>query len=261
MTASVVSDGARLDETQQHALSSAIIAGARAVVDAEGQLTSWDEISGDGDCGTTLEAGARAILEDVPTYPLASPAAVARAVSSSLEHSMGGESGARAASPLLAISSLVWTVALRPSLLTRSLLPDPLCRTPGSSGALYSIFLNALAATLAPAAIITPKLAAEAFAAGVYAISKYGGAKAGHRTMLDALIPAAAAMEAASCGTMTAMLRAGADAATAGAEATKMMQASAGRASYVPFDKMKHVPDPGAMAVAIWLTAAVGASK
>ena len=79
--------------------------------------------------------------------------------------------------------------------------------------------------------------------------------------MLDALIPAAAAMEVASGGTMAAMLQAGAEAATAGAEATKTMKASAGRASYVPYEKMKDVPDPGAMAVAIWLTAAVGVCK
>jgi len=79
--------------------------------------------------------------------------------------------------------------------------------------------------------------------------------------MLDALIPAATAMEAAAGGSMAAMLQAGADAATAGAEATKTMQASAGRASYVPYEKMKDVPDPGAMAVAIWLAAGVGAAK
>lgn len=39
---------------------------------------------------------------------------------------------------------------------------------------------------------LTPSLdsGAEAFEAGINAISKYGGASAGYRTMLDALIPA-----------------------------------------------------------------------
>ena len=68
-------------------------------------------------------------------------------------------------------------------------------------------------------------------------------------------------MTAASGGTMLAMLQAGAAAAASGAEATKAMHASAGRASYVPFEKMKDVPDPGAMAVAIWLGAAVAAAS
>ena len=84
MTTSAVSGGATLDAAQQSVLAAAIAAGANAIVAAEGQLTAWDEISGDGDCGTTLEAGARAILEDSPSYPLSSPATVARAVSLSL---------------------------------------------------------------------------------------------------------------------------------------------------------------------------------
>jgi len=215
-----VGGGAQLEPAAQKALGAAIAAGAQAVIDAEKKLTAWDEISGDGDCGTTLEAGARAVLEDAPAYALGSPANVARAVAVSLERSMGG-----------------------------------------SSGALYSIMLNALAVTLAPAPSITPPVAAAAFHAGVSAISKYGGATAGYRTMLDALIPAAEAMRAASGGSMLAMLQAGAAAAASGAEATKAMHASAGRASYVPFEKMKDVPDPGAMAVAIWLGAAVAAAS
>ena len=75
----------------------------------------------------------------------------------------------------------------------------------GSSGALYSIFLNALAATLAASGDISPKAAALAFSAGVGAISKYGGATAGYRTMLDALIPAAECVAITSSPT-TAML-------------------------------------------------------
>lgn len=36
---------------------------------------------------------------------------------------------------------------------------------------------------------------AEALAAGIAAVSKYGGARAGYRTMLDALIPALSVLE------------------------------------------------------------------
>jgi len=218
VTASTIG-GPQLNPADQAALKAAIAAAASAICSAEPRLTAWDEISGDGDCGTTLAAGAKAVLEDLPTYPLASPANVARAVSVSTERSMGG-----------------------------------------SSGALYSIFLNAVAAALAKAPAITSKAAVDAFAAGVAAISKYGGAGAGQRTMLDALIPAARAMESATDQPLAAVLKVGAEAAVAGAEATKAMQASAGRASYVPFEKMKDVPDPGAMAVSIWFGAAANAS-
>ena len=37
------------------------------------------------------------------------------------------------------------------------------------------------------------------------------------------------------------------------------MVAGAGRASYVPDETLKDVPDPGAKAVAIWLGAVAGA--
>lgn len=46
-----------------------------------------------------------------------------------------------------------------------------------------------------------------------------------------------------------------AEAAAAGAESTKGMKASAGRASYVPAEVMASVPDPGATAVTVWLQA------
>jgi hypothetical protein len=36
---------------------------------------------------------------------------------------------------------------------------------------------------------------AEALAAGIAAVSKYGGARAGYRTLLDALIPALSSLE------------------------------------------------------------------
>ena len=68
----------------------------------------------------------------------------------------------------------------------------------GSSGALYSIFLNAVAVHLGAANVNTPAAMAAAFSAGCAAMSEYGGASKGHRTMLDALLPAAEAMEAAA---------------------------------------------------------------
>lgn len=48
---------------------------------------------GDGDCGSTLGVGARAIDKDLPSYPLDNAAATLRALAHSLR-SMGGTSGA-----------------------------------------------------------------------------------------------------------------------------------------------------------------------
>jgi len=205
-----------LSAEQSAAVGGAIKAAAEAVQAAEGSLTAWDEICGDGDCGTTLSAGAATLLAELPSYSLEHPASVARAVGGSLERSMGG-----------------------------------------SSGALYSIFLNAAANTLA-AAPPTPAAFAAAFAAGGAAMSKYGGASVGHRTMLDAMVPAAEAMAAAAAAGqgMPGVLAAGAAAAEAGADATKEMAAGAGRASYVPQATLKEAPDPGAKAVSFWLGAA-----
>ena len=43
------------------------------------------------------------------------------------------------------------------------------------------------------------------------------------------------------------------EAASKGAESTKHMQAGAGRSSYIPDSEIHGIPDPGAMAVAIWM--------
>ncbi len=72
----------------------------------------------------------------------------------------------------------------------------------------------------------------------------HGGADLGDRTMIDALQPALDALPQGG-------LRAAAAAARAGADATRgMVRAGAGRASYVPSDALRDVPDPGAEAVA-----------
>ncbi|XP_062173884.1 putative 3,4-dihydroxy-2-butanone kinase [Alnus glutinosa] len=51
------------------------------------------------------------------------------------------------------------------------------------------------------------------------------------------------------------------EAALAGAEATKHMQAQAGRSSYVSGEILSSVPDPGAVAAASWYRAAALAVK
>jgi dihydroxyacetone kinase len=114
----------------------------------------------------------------------------------------------------------------------------------GSSGILLSIGVAAMGATLGAASEEAPDWAT-ALREGARRIQQYGGAAAGDRTMLDALLPAIAALEAKEG------LRAAAAAARRGADETATMtSARAGRSSYVPVDALRGVPDPGAVAFA-----------
>ena len=93
----------------------------------------------------------------------------------------------------------------------------------------------------------------QAFQSGVDAISLYGGATVGARTMLDALVPAAKSLVA------TNSLSEASSVAKTGAEGTAEMKvASAGRSNYLSEETLKGTPDPGAMAVAIVFKALVG---
>jgi len=110
----------------------------------------------------------------------------------------------------------------------------------GSSGILLSIGAAAMAAVVG-----TPPDWARALAEAARRIMQYGGAHAGDRTMLDALLPAIASLEAGQS------LAAAAAAAREGAERTAAMtKANAGRSSYVPDAALRGIPDPGAAAIA-----------
>jgi dihydroxyacetone kinase len=109
----------------------------------------------------------------------------------------------------------------------------------------------------------TSKHWSEALKSSISAVSKYGGATAGYRTMLDALIPASKVLEEKlSVGEdPIAAFVLSAEAATAGAESTIHMKAQAGRSSYVSAEIFASIPDPGAMAAAAWYSAAARAVK
>lgn len=110
----------------------------------------------------------------------------------------------------------------------------------GTSGPLYAVGLLRTSEALQHGGW------AEAFADGVSAISDLGGATVGDRTMVDALWPAA---EAAPRG-----LDAAVEAARRGAAKTAQQVARRGRSSYLG-DRVRGHPDPGAVAVAVWLGA------
>ena len=103
---------------------------------------------------------------------------------------------------------------------------------------------------------------AGAFSDAVQAVSDLGGAKAGDRTMLDALFPAAAAFEQglAQGATPAVAFAAAVEAAEQGAQATAAMAPRAGRASYLG-ERAVGAPDGGAVAVACWLAAAAACRR
>ncbi|KAK9824231.1 hypothetical protein WJX72_008791 [[Myrmecia] bisecta] len=199
------------------AAKAAIQAATQSIIAASAELDAMDRRVGDGDCGSTLRRGAQTLQADLDKLPLNDPVATVAAIARSVS-TMGG-----------------------------------------SSGALYNIFFTAAAGALHSSSpgqeVPSVATCAAAFQTGVAAMQRYGGASAGDRTMLDALLPAARAFKDSAAGGFGGAIRAAASAAEQGAEATKSMAASAGRSSYVPMAALADTADPGAQAVACWLRA------
>ena len=115
----------------------------------------------------------------------------------------------------------------------------------GSSGVLLAIFFTAAGDASASGQDLAGSLKA-----GMQRIQEVGGASLGDRTMIDALSPALDALGQD--------LNASAKAARKGADKTaSIVNAKAGRATYVSADKLKGHNDPGAEAVAILLESLV----
>ena len=108
----------------------------------------------------------------------------------------------------------------------------------GSSGILLSIFFTA-----AGTHFEQHKSLPEALLSGLEQMKFFGGAKVGDRTMIDALEPALLAFKNADIASAV-------EAAKSGAESTaQMLEAKAGRSSYLSGDNLEGVKDPGAVAI------------
>ncbi|MBP0457289.1 dihydroxyacetone kinase subunit DhaL [Streptomyces montanisoli] len=112
----------------------------------------------------------------------------------------------------------------------------------GASGPLYGTLLRRTGKALGDAPAVGRAALAEALGQGVAAVAQLGGAKAGDKTMLDALEPAVAGLGQSYADAA----RAAADAA----EATTPLQARKGRASYLGERSIGH-QDPGATSAAL----------
>ena len=117
----------------------------------------------------------------------------------------------------------------------------------GASGPLYGTAFREMAKTLGDTAEVDDATVATALRAGLDGIVRLGKAEAGDKTMVDAWLPALAALDGA-LGSGSSLAGAAVDAAkaaAAGTEATIPMQARKGRASYLGPRSIGH-QDPGA---------------
>ena len=191
--------------------------------DQAAALTALDQAIGDGDHGTNMDRGFKAIVANLDG-----------------ERPDGdGDLGAGATRLRTAGRTLISTVG-------------------GAAGPLYGTAL--MRAGGAIAALPSDTNGRDALLAGVDAaiggIQSLGKGAAGEKTMLDALIPALAAGRQAfdAGGDARAVTRSMADAAEAGATATIPMLATKGRASYLGERSIGH-QDPGATSAALLLRA------
>ncbi|KAF3766709.1 dihydroxyacetone kinase [Cryphonectria parasitica EP155] len=183
-----------------------------ALVQAEPDLTKWDTVMGDGDCGETLKTGATSLVAALDSKKLAARGSVLlvlQEVEDIVETKMGGTLGG-----ILGI----FFVSLR-----------------------HAIERNVSAGQTKDAAQIWGR----SLSAALEQLSKYTPAKVGDRTVMDTLIPFAEAIQ--NVGTFDE----GVLAATKGADATRKMAPRLGRATYVAAGRQNGgsgvlPPDPGA---------------
>jgi len=188
---------------------------AAAVAENEELLTRLDSAIGDADHGSNMARGMKAVLAKLDGGPPGGPAAVLKQTGMTLVSSVGG-----------------------------------------ASGPLYGTFFLRMAGTAGTADAIDQAGFAAALRAGVEGIVARGKAEAGDKTMYDALAPAVDALDAAMGGDdFSGALRAAADAAAAGRDATTPLQARKGRASYLGERSIGH-QDPGATSAALLVAAA-----
>ena len=209
----------KMKKVDRYTFKNALTSGLNRLVAAESLVTRYDTIVGDGDCGVGLKRGAEAILGllNNPSIPLNDD------ILRSLNKIIG----------------LVETTM------------------DGTSGAIYAIFLNALAHGLREqdsspgggSVPVTAQIWSHALQHSLKALAKYTPAQPGDRTLMDALVPFIDKL--AECGDV----KAAALAAKEGAESTKGMKASLGRAVYVGGEEewMGKIPDPGAYGLSEFL--------
>ncbi|KAJ9114059.1 hypothetical protein QFC22_005879 [Naganishia vaughanmartiniae] len=191
-------------ETFQSALRSA----CENVIQAEPEITHFDTIAGDGDCGLCLKAGAEEILKAIDDKDM---------------------DWADCINSVLAIAQAIGR------------------KMDGTSGALYNIWTNALAAGFSNAEIADASAWARALSHALATLYKYTAARCPSRTLINPLQAFTEALSLSQGQDLTGAV----DAAVKAAEHTRPIDAKGGRAAYVGQDALRkaNVPDPGAWGV------------
>jgi dihydroxyacetone kinase-like protein len=179
------------------------------------ELSELDAAIGDGDHGTNMDRGMQAVVAN-------------------LDGDTNGETVA--ALTKRAGMTLVSTVG-------------------GASGPLYGTFFLRFAAACGDAIELDATTFAAAMRAGLDGIVARGKAEREDKTMFDALAPAVEALETGLAEPFDDALRAAADAADKGRDATVEMLARKGRASYLGERSVGH-QDPGATSAALLVASA-----
>ncbi|KAJ9651481.1 dihydroxyacetone kinase Dak1 [Neophaeococcomyces mojaviensis] len=211
-SATDTADTSKSNLTLDPALATKVLkAGLQRMIAAESDVTRYDTIVGDGDCGIGLKRGAEAVIKELD----------------------GGNL------PTDAVAFL------------NKIIPVVENTMDGTSGAIYAIFLNALAFGLreqdkGSSQEVTPQVWAAAIKSALGDLGKYTPAAPGDRTLMDSLVPF---VDVLSNG---GSVQEAAKASRKGAEDTKAMKASLGRAVYVGSEEewMGKIPDPGAWGLA-----------
>ncbi len=196
----------------------AMFVGIAAAIEAEkGRLSELDGVIGDADHGVTMSIGFSAVNEAL----------------SRLDH------GSADPATVLTTSAKAFLNAVG-----------------ATSGPLYATAFIRAAAAIKGRAVLDRDAAVDMVTAMVKGIRDRGKADRGDKTMIDAWLPAAEAAEAARLAgrDLSECLDAALFAAQAGAEATKSMVASKGRASRLGERAIGHM-DPGAASAVVILGA------
>ncbi|KAM3422572.1 hypothetical protein BST61_g66 [Cercospora zeina] len=211
------------DKTAENQLSNVQIDAAYAnkvlgqaldkLIQAEPEITRYDTVVGDGDCGIGLKRGAEGIKKKLSQ--------------------VSGQNDAA-----LWLNEIVGVVETDMD---------------GTSGALYAIFLNALAYGIRlqgneGTKQADPKIWASALQEASKSLAKYTPAKPGDRTLVDALAPFVEQLNSSGD------VKKAAQAADEGSKKTKGMQASLGRTVYLGGSGFEEVPDPGAYGLSVFLS-------
>ncbi|KAI5462840.1 Dak1 domain-containing protein, partial [Mariannaea sp. PMI_226] len=194
----------------------------KTTTEDEPKITAYDTLAGDGDCGETLLNGINGLVKEFQNDE---------------------------------------TETLDIGLFFRRTASTAERSMGGTSGALYAIFLNAVANRLtqltsaSPSQAVIVDLLRDSLRGGLDELCRYTPARTGHRTLMDALIPFVQAFgqrgEGDGAGSQSTLESAVAE-ARKGADSTRRMVAALGRASYVGqerFDEEGGIPDPGALGV------------